>query len=97
MVILTKFKVTFYSISEKVEIKEIIKNEVKQTEIKKGTGMVKVKIHFEELDSHDERKIPMTWTLVNLKNFFAKTIRIPAGQQHVRHRNEFEKIDEEMS
>jgi hypothetical protein len=62
--------------------------------MKKGTGMVKVKIHFEELDTHDERKLPMTWTLVNLKNFFAKTIKIPAGQQHLRHKNENENIDE---
>jgi hypothetical protein len=32
---------------EKKEIKEIVKNEVKQTEIKKGTGMAKVKILYE--------------------------------------------------
>ena len=65
--------------------------------MKKGTGMVKVKIYFEQLESTDERKIPMSWTLVNLKNFFAKTIKIPAGNQHLRHKNESEKIDEEMT
>jgi len=36
----------------------------------------------------------MTWTVANLKNFFAKTIKMPAGQQHLRHKNENEKIDE---
>ena len=51
--------------------------------MKKGTGMVKVKIHFEELDVKEDRKLPMTWTLANLKNFFAKTTKVPAGMQHV--------------
>jgi hypothetical protein len=55
--------------------------------MKKGTGMVKVKIHFEELDVKEDRKLPMTWTLANLKNFFAKTTKVPAGMQHVRHKN----------
>jgi len=67
---------------------------VKQTEIKKGTGMIKVKIHIEELDTYDEKKLPLTWTLASLKNFFSKTIKIPSGQQILRHKNENEKIDE---
>lgn len=51
--------------------------------MKKGTGMVKVKIHFHDLDIKDEKKIPMTWTLASLKNFFAKTVKIPSGLQSV--------------
>ena len=46
MEIHTKFNVILCLILEKKEIKEIIKNEVKQVEMKKGTGMVKVKIYF---------------------------------------------------
>lgn len=60
--------------------------------MKKGTGMVKVKIYFEELQLTDEKKIPMTWTLASLKNFFAKTIKMPAGMQIVKHKNEAENI-----
>ena len=56
--------------------------------------MVKVKIHFQELGSTDERKIPMTWTLANLKNFFAKTIKVPSGNQIVIHKNESEGKEE---
>ncbi len=56
--------------------------------MKKGTGMAKVKIYFEELESTDERKIPMTWTLANLKNFLAKTTKIPSGMQIIWHKNE---------
>lgn len=83
-----------YEVEKKKEIQEIIKQEVKQTEIKKGTGMIKVKIHIEELDTYDEKKLPLTWTLASLKNFFSKTIKIPSGQQILRHKNENEKIDE---
>ena len=83
-----KFNVLFLFILEKKEIKEIIKNEVKQVEMKKGTGMVRVRIYFEELESTDVRKIPMTWTLASLKNFLAKTTKIPAGMQIIRHKNE---------
>ena len=56
--------------------------------------MIKVKIHIEELDTYDEKKLPLTWTLASLKNFFSKTIKIPSGQQILRHKNENEKIDE---
>jgi hypothetical protein len=70
---------------------------VKQVEMKKGTGMVKVRIYFEELGSTDERKIPMTWTLANLKNFLAKTTKIPSGMQILWHKNETEKLDEEIT
>ncbi len=59
--------------------------------------MIKVKIFFEELQSSDYKKIPMTWTLANLKNFLSKTTKIPAGQQILRHKNEDDKIDEEMT
>lgn len=50
---------------------------MKATENKKGTGMVAVVIEHKETQMTDHRKIPLSWTVMNFKNFLAKTTKIP--------------------
>jgi hypothetical protein len=57
----------------------LIKEEVKATEIKKGTGMVEILIEYRNTESLDKKKVPLSWTLGSLKNFFSKTSKIPVG------------------
>lgn len=57
----------------------MIKEEVKVTENKKGTGMVEVLIEYKDTGSLDKKKVPLSWTLSSLKNFFSKTVKIPVG------------------
>lgn len=52
---------------------------MKATEIKKGTGMVEILIEYRETGSTDKRKVPLSWTLSSLRNFFSKTTKIPVG------------------
>lgn len=79
--------INFQLFLEKKEIKDIIKNQVKQTEIKKGTGMIKLKIYVHDLAVTDEKKIPLSWTLASLRNFFAKTMKVPSNLQILIHKN----------
>lgn len=62
---------------EKKEIQVLIKEEVKATENKKGTGMVEVLIEYKDTGALDKKKVPLSWTLSSLKNFFSKTVKIP--------------------
>ena len=39
--------------------------------------MVEVAIHYLHTDSHATKKLPLSWTLSSLKNFFSKTAKIP--------------------
>jgi hypothetical protein len=64
----------FYA--EKKEIQVLIKEEVKDTENKKGTGMVEVEIYYKETGGTARKKVPLSWTLSSLKNFFSKTSKI---------------------
>lgn len=57
----------------------LIKEEVKATEIKKGTGMVEILIFYKETESNDKKKVPLSWTVGSLRNFFSKTTKIPVG------------------
>jgi hypothetical protein len=66
--------------AEKQEIQAIIKEEVKVNEVKKGTGMVDIVIEYKETGLLDKRKLPLSWTVSSLKNFFSKTIKIPFNQ-----------------
>ena len=52
---------------------------MKVTENKKGTGMVEVLIEYKDSDSLDKKKVPLSWTLSSLKNFFSKTLKFPVG------------------
>lgn len=48
-------------------------------EVKKGTGMVDIVIEYKETGFVDKKKLPLSWTVSSLKNFFSKTIKIPFG------------------
>jgi hypothetical protein len=52
---------------------------VKVTEIKKGTGMVEITIEYNFNNSYsiDSKKMPLSWTVSSLKNFFVKTLKVP--------------------
>ena len=52
---------------------------MKVTENKKGTGMVEVLIEYKDSGSLDKKKVPLSWTLSSLKNFFSKTLKFPVG------------------
>lgn len=52
---------------------------MKVTENKKGTGMVEVLIEYKDNGNFDKKKVPLSWTLSSLKNFFSKTVKIPVG------------------
>ena len=54
---------------------------MKVTEIKKGTGMVEITIEYNFANAYsiDSRKMPLSWTVSSLKNFFAKTLKVPVG------------------
>lgn len=52
---------------------------MKINENKKGTGMVEVMIYYKETEFLDKKKLPLSWTVSSLKNFFSKTIKIPVG------------------
>lgn len=47
--------------------------------MKKGTGMVEILIEYKETGLLDKKKLPLSWTISSLKNFFSKTIKIPFG------------------
>lgn len=68
---------------EKKEIKEIIKEEVEQNIIKKGTGLVEILIKNKDMDSVERKKVPLSWTISNLKNYFAKVHKIPVGVHNI--------------
>lgn len=68
-------------ILEKKEIKEIVKDEVKQVEMKKGTGMIEVTLKNDITESEENKKVPLTWTVNTLKNFFSKVYKIPVALQ----------------
>ena len=62
--------------SEKQEIQKKIKEEVKATENKEGTGVVKVSIENKENRANTCKKIPLSWRLSYLRNFFGKTTMV---------------------
>ena len=37
-------------------------------------------MEYKETGFLDKKKVPLSWTLSNLKNFFTKTIKIPIAQ-----------------
>lgn len=41
--------------------------------------MVEILIEYRETGSTDKRKVPLSWTLSSLRNFFSKTTKIPVG------------------
>lgn len=41
--------------------------------------MVEVQIEYKETGSLDKKKLPLSWTVSSLKNFFSKTIKIPVN------------------
>ena len=53
---------------------------MKATENKKGTGMVQVSIENKENGANTSKKIPLSWTLSSLRNFFVKTTMIPVNE-----------------
>jgi hypothetical protein len=55
--------------------------------MKKGTGMIKLQIYVSDLGVTDEKKIPLSWTLASLRNFFAKTMKVPSNLQILIHKN----------
>lgn len=36
-------------------------------------------IYYKETEFLDKKKLPLSWTVSSLKNFFSKTIKIPVG------------------
>jgi hypothetical protein len=66
---------------QKKEIVEIIKKE-EIKEVKKPGGMVEIKLHFRGgvFEGRTEyKRLPLSWTLSNLKNLFSKTMKIPVN------------------
>ena len=41
--------------------------------------MVEVQIEYKETGSLDKKKLPLSWTVSSLKNFFSKTVKIPVN------------------
>ncbi len=41
--------------------------------------MVEVLIEYKDSGSLDKKKVPLSWTLSSLKNFFSKTLKFPVG------------------
>lgn len=39
--------------------------------------MVEVLIEYKDTGALDKKKVPLSWTLSSLKNFFSKTAKIP--------------------
>ena len=65
--------------------------------MKKGTGMIEVLIECKETESVQKKKLPLSWTLSSLKNFFAKTLKIGVGVQRVTCKVDEECEEEEMT
>lgn len=58
----------------------IIKEEVRQLDTKKAGGMMMIKIEYRAgltKGQTENKKLPLSWTLSNLKNLFSKTLKIP--------------------
>jgi hypothetical protein len=45
--------------------------------------MVAVVVEYKETGSTDNKKIPLSWTVMNFKNFLAKTTKIPSNMLKV--------------
>jgi hypothetical protein len=45
--------------------------------------MVEVILEYKDTGLVEKKKLPLSWTLSSLKNFFSKTIKIPVGMQKV--------------
>ena len=41
--------------------------------------MLELKIFNKDLETVEVKKIPLSWTISSLKNFFSKTQKIPVG------------------
>lgn len=52
---------------------------MEQNIIKKGTGLIEILIKNKDTESVERKKVPLSWTISNLKNFFAKVHKIPVG------------------
>jgi hypothetical protein len=50
-----------------------------QNEVKKGTGLVEILIKNKYTESEDNKKVPLSWTISNLRNYFAKVHKIPVN------------------
>ena len=59
--------------------------------------MIEVLIECKETESVQKKKLPLSWTLSSLKNFFAKTLKIGVGVQRVTCKVDEECEEEEMT
>lgn len=67
---------------QKKEIVKLIQEEVRMLDTKKPGGMIELKVHYRGglLKGKTElRRLPMSWTLSNLKNLFSKIIKVPVN------------------
>ena len=70
---------------------------MKQTENKKGTGMVHVTIEYKFTGLSDKKKVPLSWTLSSLKNFISKTNKIPVNRLKLTCLADSDSVPEEMT
>ena len=67
---------------QKKEIVQLIKEEVRQLDTKKPGGMIELMIEFRaglSKGRSEKKRLPVSWTLSNLKNLFSKTLKIPVN------------------
>lgn len=67
---------------QKKEIVQIIKEEVRQLDTKKPGGMIELMIEFRaglSKGRSEKKRLPVSWTLSNLKNLFSKTLKVPVN------------------
>ena len=56
-----------------------------------------MKIIYKNVDSVDFRKLPLSWTISSLRNFFSKTQKIPVGQMKLMVKVDENSPEEEIS
>jgi len=48
--------------------------------------MIELQIEVVLTESKFSKKVPLSWTVANLKNLFAKTLKIPVGNQKLLYK-----------
>lgn len=59
--------------------------------------MLNITICNRELDTTEKKKIPLSWTISSLRNFFAKTHKIPVNMQILLVKLDENSPEEEIS
>jgi hypothetical protein len=52
---------------------------VQQNQIKKGSSLIEVLIRNQVTGVEEKKKVPLSWTISNLRNYFAKVHKIPVN------------------